>query len=94
VVTNIGLNDQGPIRGLNVYPNPVRNFLNIDYNLEAGQSYELKVVNVLGKVVYSRNVSRLQAVERVDMTSLANGVYFVQITSGNKVHTTRKFLKN
>jgi hypothetical protein len=94
VVTNIGLTDQGPIRALNVYPNPVRNFLNIDYNLDGGQSYELKVVNVLGKVVYARNINRLQAIERVDMTALANGVYFVQITSGNKVHTTRKFLKN
>ena len=94
VVTNIGLNDNGAVLGLNIFPNPAQSYVNVDYRLEPGLAYDIRVINLVGKEVFSRKVSRLSGTERVDLSTVPNGVYFVQISSGSKVFVTRKFLKN
>ena len=94
VVTNIGLTDRGAVLGLNIFPNPAQSYVNIDYRLEPGLAYDIRVINLVGKEVFTRKVSRLSGTERVDLSAVPNGVYFVQISSGSKVFVTRKFMKN
>lgn len=64
-----------------VYPNPAVNELNIAYAAET--KINIKLVNALGTVVleekdYSPNST-------IDVSHLAKGIYFVQISSANKL---------
>ncbi len=63
-----------------LYPNPVTNILNI----EAQGIQEVNVLDVNG-----RTVMTLQNTNRIDMTDLANGVYFVRIITTEGVSTQK-----
>ena len=59
-----------------LYPNPVTNILNI----EAQDIQEVSVMDVNG-----RTVMTLQNTNRIDMSNLANGVYFVRVITAEGV---------
>lgn len=72
---------------VNVYPNPATSFVNV--NLP--ENSELRVVNLTGQLVsYVQNTNTS---ERINLSNLADGVYFVQVMK-NSEHTTIKLLKN
>ena len=63
-----------------LYPNPVTNILNI----EAQGIQEVSVMDVNG-----RTVMTLQNTNRIDMSNLANGVYFVRVITSEGVSTQK-----
>lgn len=67
-----------------VYPNPVQDFLNLSYSSEITS---VKVVNLLGQVVISRNVGNNSA--KIDMSALQAGAYIVNVTSGETVKSLK-----
>lgn len=76
-----------PTSLISVYPNPATNILNI--NGITGKA-TLKIYDVLGNVVYQINTVNIS--ETIDITSISNGVYFLQAISNDQVYTT-KFVK-
>lgn len=62
------------------YPNPVKDILNLEY---AQDISSVKVVNLLGQQVISRNVNA--GTTALDMSHLTSGVYIVNVTSGDTV---------
>lgn len=69
---------------LKVYPNPVKNFLNVEYT-EAIKTVE--VYNMLGQKVISQNVNANTT--QVDLTSLNSGNYLAKIQFNNAVKTVK-----
>jgi len=69
---------------LTIYPNPVFNKLIIS---SPELITKINITNVLGKKVFDRKVhaEKLQ----IDMSSYRNGMYFIQIESGEKINTYR-----
>ncbi len=67
---------------LHVFPNPTSGILNIDVSSFMEASLEIEMFNALGETVWSQQIDRLEMplITR-DMTGLANGVYFLQVTS-------------
>lgn len=63
-----------------LYPNPVTNILNI----EAQGIQEVNVLDVNGRTVMS-----LQNTNRIDMSNLSNGVYFVRVITAEGVSTQK-----
>jgi PKD repeat protein len=70
-----------------IYPNPVSEALNIDFNSASSQSFVINVFNSLGQVIYSdvlKNVSgKIHSV--VNVNDFAHGYYTLQITSNATV---------
>ena len=64
------------IKGLNIYPNPVANELNVSFNANSAATIEL--VNVAGQVVASKKANEFANVT-FNTSSLNAGVYFVNI---------------
>jgi hypothetical protein len=64
-----------------VYPNPASSqiLLTLD-RVNDKTTVDLK--NVLGQVLYSRNVTSLQS--SIDLAALANGIYFIEVKQGDK----------
>jgi len=67
-----------------VYPNPVKDVLNLEY---ASEITSVRVVNMLGQEVISRTVRANTAA--LDMGSFTSGIYIVNVTSGESVKSLK-----
>ena len=70
---------------VSIYPNPTRDILNV----QAENFRQVEVLNFLGQVVYSANVTSSQF--QINTSNLNAGVYFVRLSGDNVV--TKKFVK-
>ncbi|WP_284650977.1 T9SS type A sorting domain-containing protein [Flavobacterium terrisoli] len=72
-----------------VYPNPATSVVNLQ--TEGLDSYTLKVTDLSGKVMTTREFSGIE--NALDISSYATGVYFFEINSGSQSQTI-KIMKN
>ena len=80
-----------PIRGeggttidnLDVYPNPSRDIFNVTFVAEDVQDLEVRVINVVGEVVYTEALEQFvgEYTKQIDLTDNSKGVYFLEITT-------------
>jgi hypothetical protein len=79
---------------LNVYPNPVTNdaFIRLDHFAAEGlDKLTLNVYDLNGKVIYTEaNLQRSIIV--IDRATLSPGMYFVEVTNGNKRLASKKMM--
>ena len=78
-----------PAAQLNLYPNPVRQMLNIVSDQEIR---EIRMLDMLGKVVYVADVRNERYVMNVN--DFKNGIYFVQVLTQVGVTTQRVQISN
>ncbi len=78
---------------LHVYPNPVRTSLSFKITHMKTKETQVNLVNILGKLVLSKNISRISpgatVTERIDVKTLPKGIYLLKITNGNKSITKK-----
>jgi len=67
-----------------VYPNPVKNILNVKTREAVNK---ISVYNVLGKLVHSSTPNSISPT--VNMAAFKSGVYFVEVTIGNATKTVK-----
>jgi len=67
-----------------VYPNPVKNILNIQTRDVVSS---ISIYNVLGKLVHQSSPKSISP--SVDMANLKSGIYFVEVTIGNASKTVK-----
>ncbi|MDD3860733.1 MAG: T9SS type A sorting domain-containing protein, partial [Bacteroidales bacterium] len=70
-----------------IYPNPVKDFLEINSVKEISK---ISIINNLGQVVFTSNDSELK---RLDISGFANGIYMMEIVSGEEKYL-RKIVVN
>jgi hypothetical protein len=80
----------------NVYPNPTKGMLNVNFTSVAGADFSIQVVDMFGKTIQSYQNSDLNADNSLslDMTDLSNGVYFIKVNNNDGSSTSSKFVKN
>ncbi len=64
---------------LEVFPNPCNGLVNVNYG---GGEAQMEVLNLLGETLLSRMITTGNNI--VDLSELANGVYFVKVTANGK----------
>lgn len=87
--------EQAEFGGITVYPNPAYDIVYIDYaELTAMEVTELKVFDILGRLVYSEYVSlnRSQSAT-LDVSGFKPGLYFITTFVRNTVQTSRFVVK-
>lgn len=81
-----------PSASLIVYPNPASNGVTLEwpgeYNFE-----KLEVLDVVGKVMLTKNITNIYAKYVLNTTDLTSGIYFVRLLDHNKA-TTKKIVIN
>ena len=77
----VGMEDYSS--GWNVYPNPSRDVFNITFTSEQVQDINVKIVNVIGEVIYQETLKAFtgQFTKAIDLTKEAKGVYTLQVTT-------------
>ena len=76
--------------GISLYPNPASNYVEIRTNNEDINITSLNVYDVYGKLLRTINVTENPT--RIDVSDLADGMYFVRISS-DKGMVTKPFVK-
>ena len=82
-----------PNNRVEVYPNPVQDILNLDYDLEqiAGK-LDIRVMDITGKVILERQYSQVKKDKiEFNVKAWAAGTYHVQLTTENGT-TSRRFV--
>lgn len=78
--------------GYSIYPNPTTGKLNIEFNVTKNTVITAEVLDALGKVVMKQtlNFSTSENTQSINISNLANGLYFVNLTNlENKKQTIR-----
>ena len=75
------------INNLDVYPNPSRDVFNVNFTSEDVQDLEVRVINVVGEVVYTENLEQFvgQYTKAIDLATYTKGIYFLEITTNDGV---------
>lgn len=73
-----------------VYPNPASTNLTIEFSSDVEK---LEIINVLGKVVYSRSDLTASETLRIDVSEYSNGMYFVTLENKGNKNIQKVFVK-
>lgn len=77
-----------PGTGINVYPNPVSDFLTIELFGESARTFRVDIINATGTVVLSERKAfsdRFWYKEAQNIENLISGIYLVRIISEDRV---------
>ena len=75
------------IANLDVYPNPSRDLFNVTFTSEDVQDLEVRVINVVGEVVYTENLQQFvgEYTKQITLNENAKGIYFLEIETNDGV---------
>ena len=81
------------ISGMKIYPNPASDAVNVTFSSEESSNAVLSIMNLMGQMVYTTNVSIQEGYNMVNVpvNQLRAGIYMVNIKS-NKGTSTQKLI--
>jgi hypothetical protein len=65
---------------INVYPNPVKNQLNIAFNTNPSSAVHIKLMDINGRMIYQKEST--ESMHSIDLNNIASGIYMLQIING------------
>ncbi|MCZ4318083.1 Omp28-related outer membrane protein [Aequorivita viscosa] len=80
----LGLN-QTTLENVTIYPNPAKD----EINISNAENAEIKIYDVLGKMIFSMN--NIEMNQQLNVAKFETGTYFIKISKDNSV-TTKRFL--
>ena len=83
------------IANLDVYPNPSRDLFNVTFTSEDVQDLEVRVINVVGEVVYTENLQQFvgEYTKQINLKENAKGIYFLEIETNDGVVNKKLILQ-
>lgn len=82
------------LKEVNVYPNPVADFIQIKFNTNHTKKYLAQLFDSLGKQVFSTAFWSYDQVKLLNVSNVQTGVYFLKITEiKSNYNKTLKILK-
>jgi hypothetical protein len=83
------------INNLDVYPNPSRDAFNVTFTSDDVQNLEVRVLNIVGEVVYTENLEQFvgEYTKAIDLAAYTKGVYFLEITTNDGVVNKKLILQ-
>ena len=93
--TSIRLEGGSAINNLSVYPNPSRDIFNVSFTSVDKQDLEVRVINVVGEVVYTVNLEQFigEYTKQINLSDNAKGIYFIEIETNNGVINKKLILQ-
>ena len=92
--TNVGVMENSANSVISIYPNPVKNQLNIHLENFSETDVQLAIINGIGKTVFTRAyvLNANQTEISVNTQNLTSGVYFIQIHNHLEIIKTTRFI--
>lgn len=95
LTTNVSVIDSQKNSNIMLYPNPVKDQLQISYNSSKAGILQIEIVDLQGKVLNQQKISSQKGTNHsiIYVVQLHAGLYFCRLQNGEKLETI-KFLKN
>jgi hypothetical protein len=83
------------ITNLDVYPNPSRDLFNVTFTSEDVQDLEVRVINIVGEVVYTENLQQFvgEYTKSIDLETYTKGIYFLEIDTNDGIVNKKLILQ-
>lgn len=78
----------------NVYPNPVHDFLYVNYINESGKEAFITISDVTGKVLVKKRLLSSSLSSTINLKGLVSGIYFYRISEGGTIKVQGKIAKD
>lgn len=88
---SVSINEEEKETSLSLFPNPATTELNVKLNSNE-KNKRIEIIDLLGKQVYSRNITNESATFKVNTIDFKPGVYFVSVKADNKSVKTEKII--
>jgi len=75
--TDVGIVGANNIRPIKIYPNPTNGQLRVSGDISDGK--DIQIYDVVGQVVFTSHLSELSPETTIDISHLANGLYFLKV---------------
>jgi uncharacterized repeat protein (TIGR01451 family) len=75
------------------YPNPVHEVLNITLKNNANNIELIEVYDTVGKSMLHKKAATLSKTDSIDLTQLASGIYFIEVTTTNQLKVIKKIMR-
>ena len=82
------------LQKLKLYPNPVSNYLFIEYDIIFIKEAKLQIYNSIGAIVYTKILVEKQDNFKISVSDYKNGLYFCSLQIDGKPLNTKKILIN
>ena len=89
--TNVGI-EEHLLNSISLFPNPANDVVNVQCTMNNVQLEGIEVIDVYGKVVRTVAGANNYSPIRINVSGLANGMYFVRVTTDEGV-VTKNFIK-
>ena len=76
-IEGVGINENDFSKLIDIYPNPSTGQFSINLDLN-NESYDIKIMDVTGKVIYTKT-QLTDSKLAIDLNTVANGIYFIEI---------------
>ncbi|MDT0557184.1 family 16 glycosylhydrolase [Ichthyenterobacterium sp. W332] len=86
-------NHENGLDRVSIYPNPVRNVLNLKLKNTSLAISNLSITDLNGRIVYENNTYNAIQNMRYNLSALQSGVYITQVSFSNGTKETHKFIK-
>lgn len=82
------------LENIKLFPNPTAGLFHLQTELEEPQDIQLAIYNVLGELVFYKNIDRvLNLAEVIDLSDFANGTYWVRIQLADGASVVRQMVR-
>jgi hypothetical protein len=87
-----GVTEINEVSGINVYPNPTNDNINVDINAKIGGKIEVSVINMLGQKITT--VTAVDHKAKISVSSLPSGCYLIDCYRDGVKLAAARFIKN
>ena len=83
------------INNLDVYPNPSDDIFNISFISQEIQSLKIRVLNIVGEVIYSESIENFvgEYTKQIDVGDNAKGVYLLEINNNTTIENKKIIIR-
>ena len=74
--------------GVDVYPNPATDFINIKLYGDVARNFRIEIINISGTIVSSTKmdfITKYYYIQQIDVSRLSLGFYFVRVSSDDAI---------
>ena len=91
----VGIAENSSFQSINLFPNPVNDFLNINFKTEQPVEISIHIYNSLGRLVKEEKINFMDGNNNysIDLNNLNSGLYFIEIAGDNRKQNF-KLIKN
>ncbi|MBQ3844925.1 MAG: T9SS type A sorting domain-containing protein [Bacteroidales bacterium] len=88
-----GIEDNSSVETFsNAYPVPAKDVVNFDYNFTSSKNAEIAIYNMMGQEVMRNEINGIQGKASVNVSNLADGVYFYSLIVDGKTEKSNKLI--